>query len=680
MACHRLLIAVGLLCSGVANAETYTLSSPNSRVQLAVTNDSQGLNYSLTLDGNHVMENSALGLIINDLPLGNNEMRMLDKTTRRVNDSFELVAGRTKKVIDRYNTLTLKFVAKDERQLNLNLVVRAYDEGVAIRYVLPQQSGLQNFTIQNELTRFGFASDYTCFGLNLGKFANSHEGEFDPIKASRMREHNLYDNPLVCKTGVGQTTFALAESNVRNYPGSWFTGRGDGGLGVDVRLTPRFDSRPDGLEKAAVRATMTAAGVSTPWRVIMLGDTPGALTASSLIAALGEPTAIKDTRWIKPGKTAWDWWNDNQVVLEETAANQQSGVKPGMNTETYKAYIDFAATLGLEYILIDAGWHEGAAWTNMPGANLIKPIAAMDMPEILRYAKSNNVGVWVWLQWQQLDWQMEEALSTYERWGIKGIKVDFMDRSDQEMVDYYHKLLSMTAKYHIMVDLHGAYPPNGLVRTYPHYLTQEGVMGAEYNKWSGRVTATHNVTLPFTRMILGPIDYTPGGFRHTTPAEFPQLRRNTLPYVQTTRGQALAMYVVFDSPLQMLADSPITYSKTNGIWPQPQSEWEDGLEFIKSVPVTWDETAILQGDIGEYIVSARRKGNDWYIGAMTNEAARSLTIPLSFLAKGNYRAQIWQDGKTISTLDKSESTQTAKQSITLKLAASGGAVVVLKKQ
>lgn len=669
-----LLSVVSLLVVSTVQADSYSLDSPNARVRVDVSNNAGGLSYHVTLDGNTIISESTLGLIINEIPLGKSEMLFQGKEESTVNTTFNLLAGRTKTVADHYNALTLKFTSNDERKLNLNLLVRAYDEGVAIRYQLPSQPNLSQFTIQNELTRFGFAGDYACFGLNLGKFANSHEGEFDPINASRIREHNLYDNPLVCKTGVGQTTIGLAESDVRDYPGAWFTGRGDGALGVDVRLTPRFDSRHDGLEPAAVRATMTTAGVKSPWRVIMIGDTPGRLTESSLIATLGEPTQIKDTSWIKPGKTAWDWWNDNQVAFANPA------LKPGMNTETYKAYIDFAGTLGLEYILIDAGWHEGAAWTSTPGANVIKPIAAMDMPAILHYAKNKHVGVWVWLQWKQLDWQMEEALSTYEQWGIKGIKVDFMDRSDQEMVDYYHKLLGAAAKHHIMVDLHGAYPPNGLVRTYPNFMTQEGVMGAEYNKWSGRITATHNVTLPFTRMILGPIDYTPGGFRHATPADFPNLRRNTLPYVQTTRGQALAMYVVFDSPLQMLADSPITYAKTQGPWPKPKSEWEDGLDFIQAVPTTWDETHILQGDIGEYIVSARRKGSDWYVGAMTNESGRTLSIPLSFLNKGKYRVNIWQDGKTISTLNKTESVQTNADSLTLTLAPSGGAAVVLKKQ
>lgn len=661
-----------LFCVPGVNAEVFQIKSPNQRVQMSITSDASGLRYQVSLDGQSIIADSPLGLIIDNKQLGNSELQLLSKKQKAVKDTFDLIAGRSKKIDDHYQSLVLQFSNKSQPNLNFNLLARVYDQGVAFRYQLPVQKGLSTFTIQNELTRFDFAKDYQCFGLNLGKFANSHEGEFDPIKASSIREHHLYDHPLVCKTGVGQITFALAESDVKNYPGSWFTGRGDGGLGVSTLLTPRFDNRADGLEKAAVKASLTT-DFNTPWRVIMLGDNPGDLTESSLIAVLGEPTKIKNTDWIKPGKVAWDWWNDNQVVLDDP--NQ----KPGMNTATYKAYIDFASTLGLEYILIDAGWHEGAAWTNSSGSNVIKPIPEMNMPEILSYAKQKNVGVWIWLQWQQLDWQMEEALKTYEQWGIKGIKVDFMDRSDQQMVDYYHKLLSMTAKYHIMVDLHGAYPPNGLVRTYPHYLTQEGVLGAEYNKWSSRITATHNVTLPFTRMILGPIDYTPGGFRHTTPEEFPQLRRNTLPYVKTTRGQALAMYVVYDSPLQMLADSPITYSKTNGKWPQPQTEWQDGLEFIKDVPVTWDETQIVQGDIGEFIVSARRSGKNWYLGAMTNESARELTIPLNFLSKGKYTAEIWQDGKTISSVEKTTGKYTLADSLTLTLAASGGAVVVLKK-
>jgi len=667
----QILISIGFLFAFSASAETYTVQSPNNRIQLSVNNDVAGLHYKVSMDDKLIISDSPLGLIIDNKQIGNSELKLISKEQKMIKDSFELIAGRSKKVKDNYQSMILRFKNKQKPELNLNLLVRVYDHGVAFRYQIPVQKSLSDFTIQNELTRFSFAKDYQCFGLNMGKFSNGHEGEFDPVKASSMREHNLFDSPLVCKTGEGQTTFALAESDVKHYPGSWYTGRGDGGLGVSILLTPRFDSRPDGLDRSAAKVSLSS-DFNTPWRVIMLGDKPGDLTESSLIAALGEPTKIKNTSWIKPGKVAWDWWNDNQVVLNDP------NKKPGMNTDTYKAYIDFASTLGLPYILIDAGWHEGAAWGSRPGSNIIKPIPEMDMPEILAYAKQKNVGVWVWLQWKQLDWQMEEGLKTYEQWGIKGIKVDFLERSDQEMVDYYHKLLSMTGKYHIMVDLHGTFPPNGLNRTYPHLLTQEGIMGAEFNKWSSRVTATHNVTVPFTRMILGPMDYTPGGFRHATPEEFPALRRNTLPYVQTTRGQALAMYVVFDSPLQMLADSPISYSKTDGKWPKSKSEWQDGLEFIQQVPVTWDETKILRGDIGQYIVSARRSGKDWYIGAMTNESARTVEIALDFLGKGKYAAEIWQDGKNVSSIEKTSGEFTSADKLSLKLAGSGGAVVFFK--
>jgi len=406
----KVLCALSCVLPLTSMADSYSLTSPNKRVQIDVENDHAGLHYSISLDGNAITTQSSMGLIIDTESLGNSEMLFVDKQTSRVRESIELVTGKAKQVDDHYNAMTLKFKSKDERALALNLMVRAYDEGVAFRYVLPEQEGLNTFTIQNELTRFDFASDYQCYGLNLGKFSNSHEGEFDLIKASQIREHSLYDNPLVCKTGVEQTTFALAESDVRDYAGAWFTGRADGGVGVTIKLTPRFDSRKDGLEPVAVKATMTDNGVKSPWRVMMLGDNPGQLTASSLIPILGEPNQLSSTDWIKPGKTAWDWWNDNRVVLSDAA--KKAGVTPGMNTDTYLAYIDFAATLGLEFILIDAGWHEGAAWTNSPGSDVLKPIPEMDMPKILAYAKSKNVDVWVWLQWKQLDWQMKEVRNT----------------------------------------------------------------------------------------------------------------------------------------------------------------------------------------------------------------------------------------------------------------------------
>lgn len=674
MALLKFCYAGFLLTSINVAAQTIEAVSPDKRVALAISTTPNGLQYTVERDGNIIIAPSSLGLAINNERLGSTHMQLVGSENQLINHHQKNLAARTQTFADKYQQISLQFATQTQPQKFLTIHARVYDQGVALRYELPTQNPFKEFAIQYEMTGFFFPKDYQCFGLNQGKFSNGHEGEFDPIKASFIREHNLYDYPLVCKTGNSHTTFALAESNIKNYPASWLAGRGDGGLGVSAVLTPRFDTRPDGLNRIAVKGELTE-NFFTPWRVIQLGDTPGALIEYPLVTLLGEPTQIKDTSWIKPGKVAWDWWNDNQVELPANAA-----VKPGMNTATYKAYIDFAATLKLEYILIDAGWHQGASWSSAPGADITKPIAAMDMQEILRYAKSKNIGVWVWLQWKQLDWQMEEALKLYQQLGIKGIKVDFMERTDQEMLEYYHKLLTMTARYQILVDLHGTFPAGGMNRTYPHLLTQEGVMGAEFNKWSTRVTARHNVTIPFTRMTLGPMDYTPGGFRHTTPQEFAQLRRNTLPYVQTTRGHALAMYVVYDSSLQMLADSPITYSKNSGTWPQPQEHWQDGLQFIRDVPVRWDETKIVQGDIGEFIVSARRSGKHWYLGAMTNELAREVSIPLDFLGPGKYTAQIWQDGENISSVTKTIRRQTKRDTLILKLAASGGAVVVFKKE
>jgi len=668
----RHLLLLCLLPATQVLAETLEVTSPNKRIKLSLTNAESGLRYQVQRDGKVIIADSSLGFSIDNDRLGGSEMKLLAQSRKSVKDQYEMIAGPMQSIADHYEFLQAEFASNSKPQKYLNIHIRAYDGGVALRYELPKKNPFKEFNIQYEMTGFFFPADYQCFGLNLGKFSNGHEGEFDPVKASMIREHHLYDHPLVCQTSDGATAFALAESNVKNYPGSWYGGRGDGGLGVSSILTPRFDNRPDGVDRIAVKGNLTD-HFTTPWRVILLGDHPGNLMESSLVTLLGEPAQVADTRWIKPGKVAWDWWNDNQVVLSDTS------VQPGMNTDTYKAYIDFAATLNFEYILIDAGWHEGSSLGSKPGSDVIKPVPTMDMPEILRYAAQKNVGVWIWLQWKQLDWQMEEALKTYQAWGIKGIKVDFMERSDQEMVDYYHKLLGMAAKYQIMVDLHGTMPANGMNRTYPHLLTQEGVMGAEFNKWSSRITARHNVTLPYTRMLLGPMDYTPGGFRHTTAETFPPLRRNTLPYVQTTRGQALAMYVVYDSPLQMVADSPITYSKTDGIWPQPENEWQEGLEFIRDVPVSWDETRFIQGEIGEFIVSARRKGDVWYLGAMTNETARQLEIKMDFLADGIYAADIWQDGKTISNVDREQRQVDKNHSMNLSFAAAGGAVVVLQK-
>jgi alpha-glucosidase len=442
---------------------------------------------------------------------------------------------------------------------------------------------------------------------------------------------------------------AVAEADLEDYAGMYLQGL----AGVPNALVSRLSPFGGAEEGPAVRGR---APHESPWRVLMLGDAPGRLVESTLLLNLNPPSAVGDPSWIKPGKAAWDWWS-GQVA--EGVAN------PGMNDATMKHYIDFASEMGLEYMLVDAGWYtKKPSWGENADtqADITKSIPEIDLPGLVRYARERRVGIILWLHWIPARDQMDRAFPFYERLGVRGVKVDFMDRDDQEMVGFYHRILRKAAEHHLLVDLHGAYKPTGLVRTYPNYMTQEGVLGAEYNKWSERVTATHNVTLPFTRMLVGPMDYTPGGFRNVTRAAFkPQ---DKLPLVMTTRAHQLAMYVVYDSPLQMVADHPGAY------------RGQPGADFLRVVPTSWDETRVIDGGIGEFILVARRRGREWFVGGMTNEAARTLRLPLGFLGAGEYELTEYADGADAGADPKQVAVSArrvrAGEILSVRLAPSGG--------
>ena len=656
-----LLATAAALAPAMASAQTPpAVVSPDGRTRLEIDSAS-GLRYRVVRDGNVVIATSPIGMVTNQGAFGTSESAVTSSEASAVNDSYVPVAGKASRVADRYNQIVFHLTrAKDG--VTYDLVARAYDDGVAFRFAVAAQPRFQAIDVYWETTGFYFPADYACWGANSGRFENSHETEFDPIKASAMRGFHLYDAPLLCRTGKGETSFAIVEADKRDYPGAYYARRADAGLGVSVALTSRRDNIPDSPAfKVSAHAALAEGPLLTPWRTVMVGDRPGDLIQSSLVQLLAAPSAIADTSWIKPGKSAWDWWNGWAVNVPNA----------GINTATYQAYIDFAKSINLEYILIDEGWYKGSSEGPRP-ADVTVPVSAVDIPGLVKYGAERKVGVWVWLQWKQLQRQLDAALPLYEAWGIKGIKVDFMDRNDQEMVEFYHELLSKAAAHHLMVDLHGAYPPDGLLRTYPNFVTQEGVLGAEYNKFGARITATHNVTLPFTRMLLGPMDYTPGGFRALPPAEFATQHRLLRPYVQTTRGQAIAMYVVYESPLVMLSDSPDAYIGADG-------RLSDGADFLKQVPTTWDETRFISGEIGQSIVLARRKGDVWYIGAMTNEQGRKIAVPLSTLGAGKrWRARIWQDGADMNHLKTSTAQVQSRDRIQLTLAPSGGATIVLE--
>jgi alpha-glucosidase len=646
---RSLAVCVLLAAPALAQKLPVTVRSPDERVVLRlVQNPGGGLEFSIERNGETLMAPSPLRLLLAEGDVTNVEV--LQTNPRRIQQVHKLVATKASEAKDEFNEITL-VVAPQSRAIRvLNWIFRVYDDGVAFRFRVPTDAGIQTLAVRREDTDLTFGGDYDCHGFNVARVDTSHEGEFDPVKASRIRAHNLYDVPLVCRTG--KNAFAIGEANLVDYGGLYLNGRGDGRPGVRLRVSRRLDD-----QSLITRTAIGADGAGSPWRVIMLGDRLGSLIESNLIGNLN-PDPSFDTSWIKPGKTAWDWWSGPYLPPPD---------KGGTDMPTIKRFIDFASRSGFEYMLIDEGWclNSGVGGSAPDNADVTRTKADIDMPALVAYAAKKKVRLWLWVQWKLLDRQLDAAMAQYQKWGIAGIKVDFMDRNDQEMVDYYHKVMSKAVEHKLLVDMHGAYLPTGLNRTFPNYLTQEGVMGAEYNKWSRRVTATHNVSLAYTRMLLGPLDYTPGGFRNVTPAAYEVV--NSPPRVQTTRGHALGMFVVFESPFQMVSDSPDVYENAAG------------FDFVKVVPTVWDETRFLDGDIDQYVVVARRKGNDWYIGAMGNEDAHQVSLPLAFLGEGKFKAKIYEDGAAPTALSESTRDVTKADTLTLKLAPSGGAAVQLVK-
>ncbi|WP_372018483.1 glycoside hydrolase family 97 protein [Pseudoxanthomonas sp. 10H] len=659
---RALLLATCLLASTpaarAAPGETLRLHSPDARASVEVSLDAEGrARYAVAWNGTPVLLPSPLGVQLGEDDRIDRGLRVAAVRERESDTAYELVAGKARHVRDHYRELDIDLA--DAQGRVLGVVLRAYDDGVALRYRLPLPA-TGDLEVREDLTGFLFPRDYACWALNLGRFGTSHEGEYDPVAASKLRPMHLVELPLVCGTGEGTTTFAIAEADLDRYAGLYLSGRGDGELGVEARLSPRLDAPQ--LAVRLPRGEVARTGHLTPWRVLMLGDSPGALVESNLISSLNPPTPITDTSWIRPGKTAWDWWSGGLAPDVPGA---------GMNTATMKRYVDHAAALKLEYMLVDDGWYVGSTGNGRynAGADITRAIPALDLPAVVDYARERGVGIWLWAHWRSLEPRMDAVFARYRDMGIKGVKVDFMDRDDQQMVEFFHRMMRSAADHRLMLDLHGAYRPTGLNRTWPHFLTQEGVLGAEYNKWSRRITPTHNLTLPFTRMLLGPMDYTPGGFRNVTPEQFQSSFNG--PQVMGTRAHQLAMFVVYESALQMVADSPDVYADGKG-------GLAPGADFLSLVPATWDETRVLAGEIGQYIVVARRSGRDWYIGAMTSEQPRTLRIPLDFLPAADYQATVWRDGGSpVQVVRESRRVDADNRGLELELAAGGGAVVRL---
>ncbi|MCW3838279.1 glycoside hydrolase family 97 protein [Sphingomonas canadensis] len=639
---RALALLLALFLSAPVLAQPVDVRSPDGANVITFQLDWQGTpTYQVARRGEAVMAPSPILIDLDSGTLGY-EFALTGSETASADTRYPIVAGRAAEGRDRYNQVTVHLQERKGARRKMDVVLRAYDSGVAFRSVIPVQPATSAALVRYERTGFYFPSSSKCWGFNVGKFGSSSEGEFDPVDVPRLREHNLFSLPFVCETG--KAAFAIAEADLIDFAGMYLTGRGDGGPGLQLKLSPSLADF-----RVAVR-TRVGSPIVTPWRVVMLGDRAGDLIGSTLITDLASPSRIADTSWIKPGLTAWDWWS-------------------GLRTTTADArkLIDFAAANGFPYSMIDEGWYAGAGGGGVrrPGVDIARWNDAIALDQLAGYARSKGVRLWLWMHWEALDEQMEEAFAFYEKLGIAGVKIDFMDRDDQWMVNWYAKVLASAARHHLMVDFHGAYPPRGLARTWPNFMTQEGVMGAEYNKWSRRVTATHNVMLAYTRGLIGPMDYTPGGFRNVAPDKF--YPRFDLPFVQTTRAHGLALYVVFDSPLAAVSDTPDTYAASSA-----------GFEFIKAVPTSWDETRFLAGAIGEYVAVARRKGRDWYIGVLNAGTKRKLVLPLDFLGGGSAEATLWTDGAAPDAVAKGVRTVSARDKLTLELAPTGGAAAILR--
>ncbi|MBN2092570.1 glycoside hydrolase family 97 protein [candidate division KSB1 bacterium] len=608
--------------------EIEQLQSPDKKIIVKVglkqLSGKKSCCYSIQFQDKNVLIESPIALDFKDAPSFEKNLKIAQVNRNTINETWQRVWGKRKNVLNHCNELKLEFVEKNAPHLQINFIFRAYNDGVAFRYEFPENSNWGSFELSAERTEFRFPGLPIVWAVNFGGFHSSQESEFNQMQMSDLSPTELYGCPLL----VNVEPFvwaAITEANLTDWAGMHFTRVKDQPNTVITKLAPH----PEQMD-IAVRST---APRFSPWRVIMIADQPGKFIESDIIQNLNDPLAI-DASWIKPGKSAWDrWWSGSYAPDVD--------FEIGMNTATMKYFVDLAAEMNWQYQLVDWYWYgppfaDGAietTWAVNPDANITTVVPELDLPELIQYANARDIKLILWLHWGSVDKQMDVAFPLYEKWGIAGVKIDFMDRDDQEMVNFYHRVVKKAAEHHLMVDFHGAYKPTGWSRTYPNFITREGVLGNEYTKWSDRVTPDHCLTIPFTRGLLGEMDFTPGGFRQKTKDTFRIVGGDSPgPFVMGTRTYQLAMLVVYESALTILCDSPYNYRSSPA-----------GTDFLKIVPTTWDDTKVIHGKVGDYITVARRSGNEWYIASMTDWDARTLEIPLNFLDSGKYNAEIWAD-------------------------------------
>lgn len=608
-----LLAALLLTAATTLRAREYTVTSPDRRIVVTVATDPV-LTWRVERDGERLIDASRIALkLTGEEPFG--ERCAVRRVTRRAVDQRMTAEVPTKfrEVRDRCNELLISF--RGDWAVRL----RVYDNGAAYRF---ETSRKGNVEIERECAEFRFAegSETLWPRETTPDFVSHCEASFvrEPVTGADSVRYAFLP---VWFTSPGGTRMVVTETDLEDYPCMFL--RAEGGVPCaafpPVVLESRLKEGSDRNEEFVRTAPYIARTQGTrtfPWRLVTIDPDDRSLLENNLSYVLASPSVEGDASWVRPGKISWEWWHSLNLYGVDFRA--------GVNTQTYKYYIDFAASYGIEYILLDEGW-------SVSTLNIREPRPEVDLAELIRYGREKGVGVVLWTLWNPMKRDLEGILDTYRDWGVKGIKIDFMQRSDQEMVRFYEQIARAAFDRGLLVDFHGAFKPAGLQRKYPNVLTFEGVYGMEHDKCSTDISPVHDCTLPFTRMVAGPMDYTPGATRNATQADFAISWDN--PMSQGTRAHQAALYVLFESPLQMLCDSPSNYLRT-----------PEFTSFIAAVPTVWDQTVALDASVGEYAAVARRNVAKWYIGAITDWTPRTLQAQLSFLGEGRYRMTVLEDG------------------------------------
>ena len=610
---YKLTFIITLLILSLSmSAKTIEVKSINGKLKLNIIIDEQ-IQWRTYLNESLIVENARISMDFDNGPDLGIAPKLIKQKIEILSETIVPgIAHKDAIIKDECRQVTLFF------KNNYELVFRVYNEGVAYRFIDQNQL---NRKVINEQMDITFPAGTNSFFPQEESMYSHNERRYLDKSLESLSDTDFCSLPVMFSTDNGKILFT--ETALLNYPGMFLKGGAATTMHTQfpkyvLKAVPADDypDRNQNLVELADFIAQVEGARSYPWRLFMISDDDRTFVESSLSYQLSPAQVIEKTDWIKPGQVAWDWYNANNIYGVD--------FKSGLNTATYKYYIDFASQNNIEYVILDEGWTKSTT-------EILDFNPEMDVAELIRYGADKNVDIILWVLWKPLDENMDEILETYKSWGVKGIKVDFMQRNDQYMVASYEKIAAKCAELELMVDFHGAFKPSGLRRMYPNVINYEGVKGSENNKWSRDITPDHNVTIPFIRMAAGPMDYTPGAMINKIDTSFAISFER--PMSLGTRAHQVAMYVVYEAPLQMLCETPSRYYRE-----QPT------VDFITQIPTTWDETKVLEGKVGDYIAIARKKDDCWYIGAMTDWTSRDFTFNLSFLDDQAYTMTIFKDG------------------------------------